>query len=67
MEQGLDAVLADAVYFVSVITLHRSDRAGLSQWRKRLFVGLAHNAASPVEYFKLPIARTVVMGTQVRF
>ena len=33
----------------------------------RLFVGLAHNAATPVEYFRLPIGRTVVMGAQVRF
>ncbi|GAA1789147.1 potassium transporter Kup [Nostocoides veronense] len=67
VEQGLDASLDDAVYFVSRITVHRSDRPGMAQWRKRLFVGLAHNAATPVEYFRLPIGRTVVMGAQVRF
>lgn len=67
VEQGLDASLDDAVYFVSRITIHRSDRPGMAQWRKRLFVGLAHNAATPVEYFRLPIGRTVVMGAQVRF
>ena len=67
IEQGLDAELDSAVYFVSKITIHRSDRPGMAGWRKRLFVGLAHNAATPVDYFRLPIGRTVVMGAQVRF
>jgi KUP system potassium uptake protein len=34
-------------------------------WRKRLFLGLAHNAASPIEYFRLPQERTVAMGATV--
>lgn len=67
IEQGLDAHLEDAVYFLSKITIHRSDRPGMAGWRKRMFVGMAHNAASPVDYFNLPIGRTVVMGAQVRF
>jgi KUP system potassium uptake protein len=37
----------------------------MSTWRKRLFVTLAHNAASQVEYLCLPEDRTVVMGSQV--
>ena len=65
--QVLAAELDNAVYFVSKITIHRSDRPGMAGWRKRLFVGLAHNAATPVDYFRLPIGRTVVMGAQVRF
>lgn len=67
IEQGLDAKLEDPVYFLSKITIHRSDRPGMAGWRKRMFVGMAHNAASPVDYFNLPIGRTVVMGAQVRF
>ena len=37
----------------------------MSIWRKRLFIGLAHNAASPAEYFALPEERTVVMGSHI--
>ncbi|MEI2776955.1 MAG: potassium transporter Kup [Tetrasphaera sp.] len=66
-DRGLKADVSDPVYFVSKITVHRSDRPGMAGWRKRLFVGLAHNAASPTEYFRLPIGQVVVMGAQVRF
>ncbi|PKW26617.1 potassium transporter Kup [Phycicoccus duodecadis] len=65
--QGHDIDVDGATYFVSRITLHSSDRPGMSRWRKRVFLGLARNAASPVEYFRLPIDRVVVMGAQVRF
>jgi KUP system potassium uptake protein len=37
----------------------------MATWRKRLFIGLAHNAASPAAYFKLPDDRTVVMGSRL--
>ena len=34
-------------------------------WRKRLFLTVAHNAANPVEYFRLPADRSVIMGAHV--
>lgn len=34
------------------------------RWRKRLLIALSHNAASPVESFRLPEDRTVVMGSR---
>jgi KUP system potassium uptake protein len=34
-------------------------------WRQRLFVAMARNAADPVEYFGLPMNRTVVMGAHI--
>jgi KUP system potassium uptake protein len=37
----------------------------MAGWRKRLFVGLAHNAATPAARFGLPVNRTVVMGSRV--
>ena len=46
----------------------RSRRATTTRcraWRKRLFIGLAHNAATPAAYFCLPDDRTVVMGSHV--
>ena len=37
----------------------------MSRWRKQLFIVLAHNAATPIEYFCLPADRTVAMGATV--
>jgi KUP system potassium uptake protein len=37
----------------------------MNRWRKRLFVALWRNAASPVGYFQLPDQRTITMGWQV--
>jgi KUP system potassium uptake protein len=37
----------------------------MARWRKRLFVAMLRNAASPVEYFHLPRERTVVLGSQL--
>jgi KUP system potassium uptake protein len=36
----------------------------MSRWRKRLYA-VGHNAADPVDYFRLPLERTIVMGSQV--
>lgn len=57
--------LDDATYFLSQITIVPSDTLGLSAWRKKLFLHLAHNAANPVEYFRLPDNRTVTMGERI--
>ncbi|GAB3447213.1 potassium transporter Kup [Phycicoccus ginsengisoli] len=55
----------EAYYFLSRIALQRGPDREMPTWRKRLFLGLAHNAASPVEYFRLPPDRTVAMGATV--
>jgi KUP system potassium uptake protein len=54
-----------AFYFLSRITIERCHNPGMSTWRKRLFIGMSHNAATPAAYFKLPIDRTVVMGSRI--
>jgi KUP system potassium uptake protein len=54
-----------ASYFLSRMTIERGTQPGMSTWRKRLFIGLSHNAASPAAYFRLPVERTVVMGSRV--
>jgi KUP system potassium uptake protein len=59
-------VLEEASYFLSQITLVRSDEPGLSRWRKKLFLQLARNAGSSVEYFSLPDNRTVTMGERIQ-
>ena len=50
---------------MSRITLRRTKRPGMGAWRKALFIGLAHNAASQAEFLGLPDDRTVVMGSHV--
>jgi KUP system potassium uptake protein len=35
-------------------------------WRKRLFLVMAHNAASPVWYFRLPDECTLTVGERVQ-
>jgi KUP system potassium uptake protein len=37
----------------------------MNTWRKRLFLTLARNAASPVAYFRLPDDRTVTIGERI--
>jgi KUP system potassium uptake protein len=37
----------------------------MSRWRKNLFLTLAHNAADPVEYFRLPEHRTLSIGERI--
>jgi KUP system potassium uptake protein len=57
--------IADVTYFLSRIWIVRTNAKGMSAWRKRIFLTIAHNAASPVEYFRLPADRCVIMGAHV--
>jgi KUP system potassium uptake protein len=54
------------LYYISRINLQRGPQPGLSTWRKRLFIALAHNAADPATQFRLPVERTIGMSTQVQ-
>jgi KUP system potassium uptake protein len=63
LERNLD--LEHASYFVSRITIKPTDAPGMQRWRKKLFVMMARNAASPIDAFCLPGDRTVMMGSQV--
>jgi KUP system potassium uptake protein len=60
-----DVDVDGAVFFLSEIDVTPSDASGMSAWRKRLFVAMARNAASPVEYFHLPPERTVTLGSTI--
>jgi KUP system potassium uptake protein len=54
-----------AFYFLSRVTIERGAGGDLPGWQKRLFINLSHNAATPAVYFRLPVERTVVMGTRI--
>src|SRR4051812_29523227 len=66
-EKGLerDIDLQNPSYYLSQITIVPTEKPGLAAWRKRLFVAISRNAASPVDYFNLPGDRVVTMGSHV--
>jgi KUP system potassium uptake protein len=57
--------LEGATYFLSRITIAATHEPGMAGWRKKLFVTMARNAASPIDHFGLPHDRTVAMGSQI--
>jgi KUP system potassium uptake protein len=63
LEKNLD--LEHASYFLSRIHIVPTDEPTMPRWRKRIFLALARNAASPVEAFGLPGGRTVEIGSQI--
>jgi KUP system potassium uptake protein len=63
LEKSLD--LEDAKYFLSRITITPMDASPLRALGKRLFIAMARNAASPVDAFRLPRERTVIIGSQI--
>jgi KUP system potassium uptake protein len=64
LESDID--LENPSYFLSQITIIPTDKAdGLARWRKKLFVAISRNSASPVEYFRLPEDRVVTMGSHI--
>lgn len=54
-----------ASYLLSQISIVPTGAPGMRRWRKRLFVAMSRNAASPTEYFRLPHERTVTIGSQI--
>ncbi len=66
-ETGLESEIdvEGAVYFLSQVSVTPTAAPGMRGWRKRLFVAMARNAASPVDYFRLPRERTVTLGSQI--
>lgn len=52
-------------YFLARQTLIPSSRPGMSLWREKLFAWMVRNAASAMEFFKLPTNRVIELGSQV--
>ena len=63
LEGTLD--VEQASYFLSQMTIVATDAPGMSHWRKRLFLAMAHNAANPAVYFRLPDNCTVTIGERI--
>jgi KUP system potassium uptake protein len=65
--QGLEGNvdLSRPSYFLSRISIVKTEAPTMPRWRKKLFLAISRNAANPVEYFKLPDERTVIMGSHI--
>lgn len=65
-EQGLALEPQQISYFLSRDTiLPSSEVHGMALWRERLFEFMFRNASSAANYFNLPTARVVEMGSRV--
>jgi KUP system potassium uptake protein len=63
LDRNLD--LEHASYFLSRMTIVPTGAPGMAGWRKRMFVAMARNAASPVDAFGLPGSRTTETNSEV--
>ncbi len=52
-------------FFLSRQTLIASKKPGMALWREKLFAWMLRNAATAMEFFKLPTNRVVELGSQV--
>ncbi len=52
-------------FFLSRQTLISSPKPGMAIWREKLFSWMLRNAASAMEFFRLPSNRVVELGSQV--
>jgi len=52
-------------FFLSRQTLITSKKPGMSIWREKLFAWLLRNAATPMDFFRLPTNRVVELGSQL--
>ena len=52
-------------FFLSRQTLLSSKNPGMAVWREKLFSWMMRNAASAMEFFRLPTNRVVELGSQV--
>jgi KUP system potassium uptake protein len=52
-------------FFLSRQTLIASAKPGMAIWREKLFAWMLRNAASAMEFFRLPTNRVVELGSQI--
>ncbi|UVI38568.1 potassium transporter Kup [Qipengyuania spongiae] len=52
-------------FFLSRQTLLTSDNPGMAIWREKVFAWMLRNAATAMEFFRLPTNRVVELGSQI--
>jgi len=58
--------LSEALYFLSVLTVHPMHTHRLRDWRRILFLALERNQANRSEVFRLPPTRTILLGEELQ-
>ena len=53
-------------FFLSRQTLLSSEEPGMALWREKIFAWMLRNAATAMEFFRLPTNRGVELGSQVK-
>lgn len=64
-ECGAPFEMMKTSFFLSRQTLIASAKPGMAIWREKLFSWMLRNAASAMEFFRLPTNRVVELGSQV--
>jgi KUP system potassium uptake protein len=54
-----------ASYLLSKLELSPGDEPTMAPWRKRLFIATSYITADAAGYFKLPLDRTVIIGSRI--
>jgi KUP system potassium uptake protein len=62
---GLKFDIMSTSFFLGRRSLVPDERSGMPPWQDNLFIFLMRNAASPVDFFKIPPGRVVELGAQV--
>ncbi len=62
---GLKFDIMSTSFFLGRRSLVPDARSGMAPWQDHLFIFLMRNAASPIDFFKLPPGRVVEMGAQI--
>src|SRR5690606_22081335 len=64
-ECGMEFDMMTTSFFLSRQTLLPSEKPGMMLWREKIFAWMLRNAATAVEFFKLPSNRVVELGSQM--
>ena len=62
---GGEFKMLETSFFLSRQTLLASAKPGMAIWREKLFAWMLRNAASAMEFFRLPTNRVVELGSQL--
>ena len=65
-ECGGEFDMMQTSFFLSRQTLLPSEKPAMAVWREKLFSWMLRNAATAMEFFRLPTNRVVELGSQVR-
>jgi KUP system potassium uptake protein len=64
-QRGLAFDLEETTFVLGKTSIARAEKRGVFTWRRELFRWMQRNAPSAAEYFRLPPARVIELGTQI--